>query len=311
MSEVKNNQENATPERRKPRRPSQMAQEETKTPPAAEVSAENTGERRKPRRPSREGQSSEPKGEGEERKPRRPSRAASTDAPAEGGERKPRRSSSSSRASSRKKKKDQMPYGMGVLAGIILVGIYLNFAKSGEMAMYWVVGICFGFILQRARFCFTASMRDPYLTGSTTVTRAVLIAFAITSVGFTAIKYGYFRMGLPIPGMSYVVPISVATGVGAFIFGIGMVIAGGCASGTLMRVGEGFHMQVLSLLFFVVGSLWGAHDFGFWKRTFMIAGEKVFLPDVFGWFGGIAVNLLIIGALYIAAEKWENRKNAA
>jgi hypothetical protein len=312
MSDEKNNQENATPERRKPRRPSQMAQEETKTSPAAETPAENNGEKRKPRRPSREGQSSEPNGEGEERKPRRPSRvASSTDAPAEGGERKPRRSSTSSRTGSRKKKKDQMPIGMAVFAGIIAFALYLNFAKSGELAMYWVVGICFGFILRRASFCFTASMRDPYLTGSTSVTRAVLIAFAITSIGFTAIKYGYFRMGLPIPGMSYVVPISVATGVGAFIFGIGMVIAGGCASGTLMRVGEGFHMQVLSLLFFVIGSLWGAHDFGFWKRTFMISGKKVFLPDYFGWFGGIAVNLLIIVVLYIAAEKWENRKNAA
>ncbi len=42
------------------------------------------------------------------------------------------------------------------------------------------------------------------------------------------------------------------------MFGIGMVIAGGCASGTLMRVGEGFAMQMLSLLFFVIGSLIGA-----------------------------------------------------
>ena len=311
MSDEKNNQENATPERRKPRRPSQMAQEETKTSPVAETPAENNGERRKPRRPSKEGTSSEPKGEGEERKPRRPSRAAaSTDAPAEDGERKPRRSSTSSRAGSRKKKKDQMPIGIAVFVGIILFGLYLNFAKSGELAMYWVVGICFGFILRRASFCFTASMRDPYLTGSTSITRAVLIAFAVTSIGFTAIKYGYFRMGLPIPGMGYVVPISVATAVGAFIFGIGMVIAGGCASGTLMRVGEGFHMQVLALFFFIVGSLWGAHDIGFWKRNFMITGKKVFLPDYFGWFGGIAVNLLIIVVLYIAADKWENRKNA-
>ncbi len=99
-------------------------------------------------------------------------------------------------------------------------------------------------------------MRDPYLTGSTTVTRAVLIAFAITSIGFTAIKYGYYVNGLPIPGQGYIQPISVATGVGAFMFGIGMVIAGGCASGTLMRIGEGFWMQVISLFFFIVGSLW-------------------------------------------------------
>ena len=105
------------------------------------------------------------------------------------------------------------------------------------------------------RFCFTASMRDPMLTGSTTVTRSVLIAFALTSLGFWAIKYGAAQQGLPIPGQSFVVPVSFATVIGAFMFGIGMVIAGGCASGTLMRVGEGFTMQIIALLFFIVGSL--------------------------------------------------------
>jgi uncharacterized membrane protein YedE/YeeE len=154
-------------------------------------------------------------------------------------------------------------------------------------------------------------MRDPYLTGSTSVTRAVLIAFAITTVGFTAIKYGYFIKGLPIPGMSYVVPISLATAAGAFIFGIGMVIAGGCASGTLMRVGEGFTMQILSLFFFVVGSLWGAHDFGWWKLNVITKGKAVFLPDVFGWFGAVTIQLLLLAALYIAAEKWEHRNDEA
>lgn len=228
-------------------------------------------------------------------------------------ERRPRRAStegSSSRRSgtrSRKKKKNQIPVGFAVLFGIILFAVYLA-TRSSTLVLYLLTGVCFGFILQRARFCFTASMRDPYLTGSTTVTRAVLIAFAITSIGFTAIKYGYFVNGLPIPGQSYVVPISLATIVGAFIFGIGMVIAGGCASGTLMRVGEGFYMQILSLAFFIVGSLWGAKDFGWWKRNFMLAGKKVFLPDVFGWLGGLLVNLLIILVIYIIAEKWENRK---
>lgn len=220
----------------------------------------------------------------------------------------------SSRASSRrssnarrKPKKKQQPYGIALLVGMIVFGIYLT-TISSKLGIFWVLGCSFGFILQKSRFCFTASMRDPYLTGSTSITRAVLIAFAIATIGFTAIKYGYYTKGLPIPGQGYIVPISLATAVGAFIFGIGMVIAGGCASGTLMRVGEGFFMQILSLFFFVVGSLWGAHDFGWWKLNFMLKGPKVFLPDVFGWFGAVAVQLLVIAGLYILADKWENRK---
>jgi len=219
------------------------------------------------------------------------------------------RSSSSSRARGRRKpKKSQLPQAVGLLVIIVALALWLS-SRGNNTAWFLVLGLSFGYILQRSRFCFTASMRDPYLTGGTTLNRAVLAAFAITTIGFTAIKYGYFKNGLPIPGMSYVVPISIATIVGAFLFGIGMVIAGGCASGTLMRVGEGFTMQVLSLTFFVIGSLWGAHDFGWWKYNFISKGKSVFLPDVFGWFWAVAIQLLIILLLYIAAEKYQEAKS--
>ena len=206
----------------------------------------------------------------------------------------------------RKPKKNLIPVGIGVLVVIVIIGFLLAM-KSALLGFFWLTGIGFGFILQKARFCFTASLRDPYLTGSTSLTKAVLIAFVVTTIGFTAIKYGAFIRGLPIPGQGYVVPISFATIFGAFIFGIGMVISGGCASGTLMRVGEGFYMQMLSLAFFIIGSLWGAHDFGWWKLHFMIEGKAVFLPDVFGWFFALVIQLLFIGLLYILADRWEQR----
>ena len=215
-----------------------------------------------------------------------------------------------SSASRRKPKKNQIPLGVALVAVVVLIGIALGM-KNPTLALFWTTGICFGAILQKGRFCFTASMRDPYLTGGTSITRAVLIAFAITTLGFAAIKYGYAAQGLPVPGMGYVVPISFATLIGAFIFGVGMVIAGGCASGTLMRVGEGFHMQLISLIFFVIGSLWGAHDFGWWKYNVISKGKAIFLPDVFGWAGAIIVQLAIIGLLYVAAEKYEEKRKAS
>ena len=208
----------------------------------------------------------------------------------------------------RKPKKSQIPFGVLAFIIFVVIGFLLFFYVSANATLYWILGLSFGFVLQRSRFCFTASMRDPYLTGSTSITRAVLIAFAFTSIAFTAIKYGYYVKGLPIPGQSYIAPISFATVAGAFMFGIGMVIAGGCCSGTLMRVGEGFWMQVISLFFFIVGSLWGAHDFGWWKYNFIIKGKSIFLPDYLGWFGGLVCNLLIIAILYVVATKWQNKK---
>lgn len=110
----------------------------------------------------------------------------------------------------RKKKKNQVPFGFLGLLLIVIIALVLG-QKNGTLALFWVFGCCFGFILQKARFCFTASMRDPCITGSTSVTRAVLIAFAITTIGFTAIKYGAFVNGGTIPGQSYIMPVSLAT----------------------------------------------------------------------------------------------------
>ena len=218
-----------------------------------------------------------------------------------------RRSSGSGGSRPRKKKKNQLPIGFGVLTAMIIIGVLLGL-KNGTLALYWAFGCCFGFTLQKSRFCFTASLRDPCITGSTSITRAVLIAFAITTIGFTAIKYGAYVNGQEIPGQSYIMPISLATAVGGIMFGIGMVIAGGCASGTLMRVGEGFAMQMLSLLFFVIGSLIGANHMGWWTENFIASAPRIFLPDIFGWAGAVILQLLIIGMLYIAADLYEKKR---
>lgn len=203
--------------------------------------------------------------------------------------------------------KNQTPYAAGILIISLIFAIYLH-KKSFDLAFYWGIGLCFGFVLQKSRFCFTASFRDPYLTGSTILTRAVLIAFALTSIGFTIIKYINITQGNPVPGMDYVVPISLATALGAFAFGIGMVISGGCASGTFMRIGEGFQLQVITLIFFIVGSLWGARDYQWWKENFISQGIKIYLPDIFGLFGGLVANLIIIILIYTLAKKWEDKK---
>lgn len=207
----------------------------------------------------------------------------------------------------RKPRRSQVP--LGIAAGILLIAIGVYFLRREPMlGFFWFTGIAFGFVLQRARFCFVASMRDPVLTGRAGASKGVLAAFALTSVGFWAIMYGAYQSGAPVPGMNFVAPIGVHTAAGAFIFGIGMVIAGGCASGTLMRVGEGYAMQMLALVFFVVGTVIGSAHFGWWQRMFISSAPRVHLPDVFGWFGAILVQLLIIAFLWIALDKYIKAK---
>ncbi|SDY73271.1 hypothetical protein SAMN05660462_00755 [Proteiniborus ethanoligenes] len=204
--------------------------------------------------------------------------------------------------------KNQIPIGLLVIALIIAIDIFLQ-SISDIHSFFWLTGIAFGFILQRSKFCFAAAIRDPYLINGTSLTKAMLIAFAITTIGFTAIKYGAYINNHAIPGQGSIAPISFATIVGGVLFGIGMVLAGGCASGVLMRAGEGFQMQILTLIFFIIGSLWGAHDYGWWDKAFISKAKAIFLPDVLGWSGALLVQLLFIALLYILADKWESKNN--
>lgn len=211
------------------------------------------------------------------------------------------RSRANQSTSKKKTKRSQIPIALVVLLVIIGIGIWLN-TKNENLVLFWITGLCFGFILQRSRFCFTASLRDPYLTKSTSLTKAVLIAFALTSIGFAAIQYG---TGV----QPYIAPVSIATAIGAFLFGIGMVVAGGCASGTLMRVGEGFFMNMIALVFFVIGSLIGAYHTSFWDFNFRVAAPQISLySGALGIFGGVLANLAIIAVLYVIAHKWGNKK---
>ena len=214
-------------------------------------------------------------------------------------------SRSSSATRSKKKKVNQIPFGIILLIALIALGFFLAGNKI-SLALMWFFGISAGFILQRSRFCFTASLRDPVLTGGTSLTKAVIIAVSIATVGFVAIQYSAVSAGNPVPGN--ISPVGVHTAVGAVVFGIGAVIAGGCASGTLMRVGEGFLMQMLALVFFVIGCLWGAKDFAWWSKNFM-PKKGVFLPEIMGWIPALVLQFALLLGLYILADWYGDRKS--
>ena len=203
------------------------------------------------------------------------------------------------------KKVNQIPFGILLIAVMVAVGFYINIIAHKSVVM-WIFGIACGFILQRSRFCFTASLRDPVLTGSTSLTKAVIIAIAVATVGFASLQFSAVSKGLAIPGN--ISPAGIHVAIGATLFGIGMVIAGGCASGTLMRVGEGFTMQMISLVFFIIGSVWGAHDFGWWSKIFISKTKPIFLPSVLGWFLSLVLQFGLLFVLYVVADKFGNRK---
>ncbi|RZV12175.1 hypothetical protein BDK88_1066 [Natrinema hispanicum] len=110
-----------------------------------------------------------------------------------------------------------------------------------------VVGLALGAFLQKGRFCFVNAFRDFFAYKDSRVTKGVLAATFLTMIFWgIAYQFGYYQ--------GFWTPNWGLTGlVGGFIFGVGMTYAGGCASGTLYRTGEGYLQFWLTLLFMGVG----------------------------------------------------------
>lgn len=178
------------------------------------------------------------------------------------------------------------------------------FHASPKVALLWLLGLALGFGLHRSRFCVAAAFRDAILFGDTGLTRAVLLALALSSASFAIIQQKALVSGAPLPGNLY--PISAATVAGALLFGAGLVPAGGCACSTLLRLGEGHALYLWVLAGIVAGSLAGAYHFPWWES---LAGRMapVHLPAVIGWPATLAGEMVLFGGLAFLAVWWERR----
>lgn len=103
------------------------------------------------------------------------------------------------------------------------------------------LGAVLGYVLQRGRFCVTGFLRDIWLTRSMRGFTALMLVIAVHAVG----AWGLHALGLvQLRDLGFP---PVASILGGFVFGYGIVIAGGCATGTYYRAGEGLVGSWLAL----------------------------------------------------------------
>lgn len=96
----------------------------------------------------------------------------------------------------------------------------------------------FGAITQRTRFCTMGSVSDIVNMGSWNRMRMWVLAIATATVGFNLLAAsGQIDAQQTIYTTSRVLWLSAL--VGGLMFGFGMVLASGCGSKTLVRIGEG------------------------------------------------------------------------
>lgn len=104
-------------------------------------------------------------------------------------------------------------------------------------------------------------------------------------------------------------PVGTSVLVGAFVFGIGMQVADGCASGTLFHLGGGDLRGVLTVVGYLIGSVVGSAQYGWWMATPHFA--PISLIKSFGTVGGVLVQVVIAGAIVLLTLWLERRRHGS
>ncbi|MBS3997934.1 MAG: YeeE/YedE family protein [Hydrogenophaga sp.] len=114
----------------------------------------------------------------------------------------------------------------------------------------FAVATVFGFITQRSHFCTMGALSDIVNMGDWTRMRMWALAVGVAMIGF----YGLAWLGLIDASQSIYTTgriVWLSALVGGGLFGFGMVLASGCGSKTLVRIGAGSLKSLV--VFFVMG----------------------------------------------------------
>ncbi|MGA9396422.1 MAG: YeeE/YedE thiosulfate transporter family protein [Azonexus sp.] len=191
--------------------------------------------------------------------------------------------------------------GFALVVGVVAWAVIWLRSGNEQLAVRALVllaGFLIGFILQRSRLCFARAFREPFVTAEGDMTKAVLLALAI-GIPIAALL---FEKKVIDPYVAIPPTFWIGSLIGGFIFGIGMIFAGGCASGSLWRMGEGHYKLWVTMFFFAwIGSIASAlfKKFGLTAidetnlETFekTRVGFQAYLPEMLA--GGWGVALLL------------------
>jgi len=198
------------------------------------------------------------------------------------------------------------PRPLGVSIFLIVLGAwYLAQAVSGRQSALYVIGALLGVALYHAAFGFTSAWRVFIADGRGEGLRAQMVMLAVgVALFFPALSAGTL-FGTPVAGL--VQPAGTSVIVGAFIFGIGMQLGGGCASGTLYTVGGGSTRMIVTLIAFVAGSVIGTAYMPFWTSLPQL--KPISLVKELGLAPALALNLLVFAAIAAITVVVEKRRH--
>lgn len=139
------------------------------------------------------------------------------------------------------KKRSVQPI-FGLLVTVLFLAIVIYYSLNGQslLAIAALFGAGFGILIERGQICFTSAFRDLWISGRAVMTKAIAVGMIISTILTFIIVMQ--------PGIDPIIRVAApSTLIGGLLFGIGIVMAGGCETGMMYRAMEG------QVLFWVVG----------------------------------------------------------
>lgn len=194
--------------------------------------------------------------------------------------------------------------GPGLIA--ILAGVWLLSEFGWRHAMLFLVGSLLGVALYHAAFGFTSAYRRMFVERDVEGVRAQLLMLAAATILFAPVLTEGTAFGQPVVGA--IAPLGTQVAIGAFMFGLGMQLGGGCGSGTLFTIGGGSTRMLITLVAFCAGSFFASLHMQWWVGTPRL--PAIALSDTFGWPTAVALQLILLFALSEFLRRWGAQKIA-
>ena len=188
---------------------------------------------------------------------------------------------------------------------LALGGAWLLETVSQRQATLYLIGAALGLVLYHAMFGFSSSWRVFLSDRRGAGLRAQMLMLAVATLLFFPVLAEGTLMGRSVGGA--LAPVGVSVLVGAFLFGIGMQLGGGCASGTLYTVGGGNTRMVVTLAAFVAGSFLATHHFHWWLS--LPSRGTISIVRELGLWPALVLQLAVLGGIAGLSTILERRRH--
>ena len=192
-----------------------------------------------------------------------------------------------------------MPY-ITALAFLIISSGLITWFASLRNALLFLLGAALAAALIRGHIGFTSAWRSFIVERDARAFAMMLVLFMLASAVFMP------TLATNADTVANFAPLGISLVIGSFIFGVGMQLGHGCGSGTVLHAGSGSAHSLLTLLFFIIGSVVGSAHLPWWLD---LPGSlaPIVLPELWSVSTALVLQMALLAVLLLVVIRSDRR----